>query len=201
VSLKSAQPDGHAMIWYMAKSSTGARSHDFVAVACLLRPVVLLIALVVTTQVASATQDSPENLILRRAVAASGKAEPEFRFVSAIVNAPGPLMDEQLGVAAGSWYKSLDESTGVHVSIYTIATADAADRWLYRQAHSEVAKGWTVVTYEFGDGANMATSPDPRGFTQYQTAIRKGRFLVMLGGRSKETIERFANILITAISN
>jgi len=200
------------MIWYMAKSSTGARSHDFVAVACLLRPVVLLIALVVTTQAASATQDSPENLILRRAVAASGKAEPEFRFVSAIVNAPGPLMDEQLGVAAGSWYKSLDESTGswyksldestgVHVSIYTIATADAADRWLYRQAHSEVAKGWTVVTYEFGDGANMATSPDPRGFTQYQTAIRKGRFLVMLGGRSKETIERFANILITAISN
>ena len=163
-------------------------------------------------QGAPATQDSPENLILKRAAAASRKAAPEWRFISAIVNAPGPLMDEQLGVAAGSWlkswdestgswYRSLDESTQIHVTIYTIATAEAADRWLNRRAHGEVAKGWTVETYDFADGATMATYPDPRGFTQYETAIRKGRFLVILSGRSKETIERFANIVITAISN
>ena len=133
----------------------------------LLRTVVSLLVLVVTTQGASATQDSPERVILGRAVAASRTAEPEWRFVSAIVNAPGPLMDEQLGVAAGTWWKSWDESTATHVTIYTIATAEAADRWLHRHAHGGAAKGWTVETYEFGDGATMATYPDPRGFTRY----------------------------------
>jgi hypothetical protein len=63
------------------------------------------------------------------------------------------------------------------------------------------SNGWTVVPYEAGDGATMSTYPDPRGFTQYEMAIRKGRFLVMVSGRSKETIERFAKTLLTAISN
>jgi hypothetical protein len=177
----------------------------------LLQTVVSFVAFVVTAPGALPIQDSPEKLILERAVAASRKAEPGWRFITATLNAP-PLMDEQLGAASGSWYKSsddstgswyrsLDESTRVGVTIYTIATTDAADRWLYRHAHGGAAKGWTVVTYEFGDGATMATYPDPRGFTQYQTTIRKGRFLVVLSGRSQETIERFANVLIAAISN
>src|SRR3954452_624300 len=152
------------------------------------RSVVSLVALVLTIQGASATQDSPERLILGRAVAVSRKAEPEWRFISAILNEPGPLMKEQLGAAAGSWEKQSDPSTQVFVTIYTIATGDAAERWLYRQSHGEIAKGWTVVTYEFGDGANMATYPDPRGFTQYETTIRKGRFLLKLSGRSQKTI-------------
>ena len=167
----------------------------------LLRTAVLLIALVVTTQAASASEDSPENLILGRAVAASRKSEPEWRFIPAILNAPGPLMDEQLGAAGGSWERLSDRSTHIGVTVYTIATAEAATRWMDRQAHGEVAKVWTVVTYEAGDGATMSTYPDPRGFTQYQTAIRKGRFLLMISGRSKETIGRFAKLLLTAISD
>jgi hypothetical protein len=172
----------------------GMRNHP-------LRTVVSLLALIVAAQGVSATQDSPENLILARAVATSRRVEPEWRFTRSILNAPGPLMDEQLGVAGGSWEWLSDSSTLVGVTVYTIATAEAATRWLYRQAHGEVAKGWTVVTYEAGDGANMSTYPDPRGFTQYETTIRKGRFLVTVSGRSQETIERFAKILVTAISN
>jgi hypothetical protein len=168
---------------------------------CLLRTVVSLIALVVTIQSVSATQDSPESLILGRAVAAAQKAEPEWRFISGILNAP-PLMDEELGAVAGSWTRSPDISLDdVNVQVYSVATAAAATRFLYRQAHGGVAKGWTVATYQAGDGANMSAVSDPRGFTQYQTTIRKGRVLVMVSGRSKETIERFANILIRAISN
>jgi hypothetical protein len=167
----------------------------------LLRTAVSLIALVVTTQAASATQDSPENLILGRAVAASRTSEPEWRFIPAILNLPGPLTDEQLGAAGGSWERSSDSSTYISVTVYTIATAEAATRWMSRQAHGAVANGWTVVPYETGDGATMSTYPDPRGFTQYETTIRKGRFLVTVSGRSKETIERFAKILVTAVSN
>jgi hypothetical protein len=68
-------------------------------------------------------------------------------------------------------------------------------------ASSRVVNGWTVVAYEAGDGASMSTYSDPRGFTQYQATIRKGRFLVTVTGRSQETIERFAKILVTAVSN
>ena len=167
----------------------------------LLRTAVSLIALVVTTQAAPATQDSPENLILGRAVAASQKSEPEWQFTPSILNAPGPLMDEQLGAAAGSWERLSDSSTQISVIVYTIATAEAATRWMDRHARGAVANGWTVVTYEAGDGATMSTYPDPRGFTQCETAIRKGRFLVTVSGRSKETIGRFAKILLTAISD
>jgi hypothetical protein len=110
-------------------------------------------------------------------------------------------MDEQLGAAGGSWERVSDGSTRISVAVYTIATPEAAAGWLYRQAHGEVADGWTVVTYEAGDGANMGTYPDPRGFTQYETTIRKGRFLVKVSGRSEETIKRFAQILVAAISN
>jgi hypothetical protein len=166
----------------------------------LLRNVVPLIALVVATEGASGTQERPERLILGRAMAASRKAEPEWRFITASFNAP-PLMDEELGVAAGSWHRLSDPPENVQVRIHTIATAEAASRWLYRQAHGDVAKGWTVVPYEAGDGANMNTYLDPRGFTQYETAIRKGRFLVFVSGRSQETIERFSKNVVTAISD
>ena len=166
----------------------------------LLRTVVWLIALVVATEGASGTQNRPERLILEEAVAASRKAEPEWRFVTAVFNAP-PLTGEELGVAAGSWHRLSDPPENVHVRVHTIATAEAASRWLCRQAHGDVAKGWTVVPYEAGDGANMNTYLDPRGFAQYETAIRKGRFLVFVSGRSQETIERFAKTVVTAMSD
>jgi hypothetical protein len=56
------------------------------------------------------------------------------------------------------------------------------------------------MPYEAGDGANLSTYPDPRGFTQYAMSIRKGRFLLTASGRSKEIVERFARILLTAAS-
>jgi hypothetical protein len=84
-----------------------------------------------------------------------------WRFIGAILNGP-PLIDEQLGAAAGGWYRSQDDlSTGVNVEIYRISTTDAAAVWLYRQAHGGVNKEWTVTSYELGDGANMATYVGP----------------------------------------
>jgi hypothetical protein len=168
-------------------------------------PSQLLQTIVVTVALGSAVtgipkpQDRPENLIVRRAVAASRQSNPDWRFISAVVNVP-PLMVEQLGVAGGLWERLSDSSTRVNVTVYTVATSEAAASWLYRQAHGEVGKGWTVVPYEAGDGANLSTYPDPRGFTQYATAIRKGRFLLMASGRSKEIVDRFAQILLAAAS-
>jgi hypothetical protein len=195
----------------MAKRRSGARSADFVVVACLLRTVMSLVAFGVTTHGASATQDLPEDLIFRRAVAASQEAQPEWRFTRTIVKA-SPLMDEQLGVAAGSWIKasdewvrdrlkSTDEPMWVYVRVYTIATEEAADRWLFRNVPGGVGRGRNVEPYEIGDRATMATYAGPKGITQYETWFRKGRFLVTLKSRSKENIETFAKIVIAAISD
>ena len=81
------------------------------------------------------------------------------------------------------------------MEIYRISTTDAAAVWLYRQAHGGVNKEWTVTSYELGDGANMATYVGPINPTQYGLYFRKGRFLAHLGGRSKDSVEHFAQIL------
>lgn len=165
----------------------------------LLPIIVMSIALVGATARLTAPQDRPENRIIRHAIAASQRTNPEWQFVPAIMNV-APLMVEQVGVAGGLWELSSDPSTRVSVIVYTVTTVEAAASWLYRQAHGEVAKGWTVVPYEAGDGANLSTYPDPRGFTQYQAAIRKNRFLLTVSGRSKEIVDRFGQILLTATS-
>jgi hypothetical protein len=58
-------------------------------------------------QPASVQQLVPESAILRRAAAKVRNVEPAWHFVSAICNCP-PLMDEQLGVAAGTWEQTGD---------------------------------------------------------------------------------------------
>jgi hypothetical protein len=163
--------------------------------------IVVSLAILIGTRGASALQDNPESAILRRAASAVQKAEPMWWFIGAILNGP-PLMDEQLGAAAGAWYRSLDDpSTVVNVEIYRISTTDASAVWLYRQAHGGVNKEWTVTSYELGDGANMATYVGPLNPTQYGLYFRKGRFLAHLGGRSKDSVEHFARILLAEMSD
>ena len=61
--------------------------------------------------------------------------------------------------------------------------------------------GLSVAGYKLGDGANMATYTDKyRGVTQYSIAVRKGKLLGGISGRSKETVERFAQFLVTEMS-
>ena len=157
----------------------------------------LVLVLIVTSYVASAAQ-SLEQAILARAVQAARKVSPEWTFIGAICNCP-PLMDEEQGVAAGSW-KLTDVASMIDVRVHTIATEEAATRFLSRQPR-DAAPGWALVPYQAGDGATLGTAPDPRGFTQYAITMRRGRFLVFVSGRSKPTVERFANLLLEAVSN
>ena len=148
-----------------------------------------------------AAQDvSPEQLILSRSVAVIRQVHPEWNFVPAICSGCPPLTDEQLGQVDGSWWMTAPDQSLVGVTIHRIRTADAARRWLDRHI-STMARGWTAQPYKFGDGASLATYPDPRGFTQYNMVFRKGRFVVRLSARSQETIELFAQIVLTAIAN
>jgi hypothetical protein len=160
-----------------------------------LLPVVSLTALVITTQGTSATQESLEQTILSRAVASIRNAEPEWQF--AAVAATGLIMDEQLGVAAGHWFKV---GGGVIAWIYRISTEEAAESWVLRLSRGLDVKGLTIQTYGLGDRAIIATYVTPR-FTQYVLWIRKDKFLVKLDSVSKEHIEQFAKILIAEISS
>ena len=160
--------------------------------------IVSLIALVIAAQGVSAAQDGPEQAILRRAGAASQKSEPEWTFVNYPCDCS--LGDEQLGVAMGGWER-ISDGTRVGVSVYTMTTTEAAASWLDRHAHGEAPVGWTVVSYQMGDDATMSTYADSSGSTQYQMNFRKGRFLVLMGGRSQDLVKRFAPFVLTAISS
>jgi hypothetical protein len=107
--------------------------------AAIVRAAASSVAFILTTQ-GSAAQDAPEHSILRRAVAASQKAVPEWQYIPAIWNSP-PLLDEELGVAAGLWRRQSDTTAPVNVSVHAIASAGAAARWLNRRVHGELAKG------------------------------------------------------------
>src|SRR5215475_6985077 len=109
------------------------------------RIIVSLVVLLTAHQVASAAQDSrPEHLILARAVAAIRNTEPEWRYIGGVCTCP-KLMREQLGVAVGTWHRSLNGSPDhMDVKVYSIATAEGAARWIYGLAHGNVAKGWSV---------------------------------------------------------
>jgi hypothetical protein len=150
-------------------------------------------------QGATIAQDSPENLILRRAAAAVLKAEPEWKYVPTICNC-GPLADDQLGRATGKWGRSLATSTDdVSAFVERYATAEAAASLLDRHV---AGKGWSIVPYALADGATMATYPDQnRPLTWFNLTVRKGQFLVRSNGTSKDAVERFARFLVAEISN
>jgi hypothetical protein len=128
-----------------------------------------------------AVQDNRhEQLILSRAAAAIHNAEPEWQYIPAICN--------------GS-------SDHISVDVFGVATAGAAARLIYGRTHRNYGNGWSVTSYKLGDDANMATYLDAyRGLTQYSMTVRKGRFLAMLNGQSKEAVERFAPFLVTEMS-
>jgi len=148
-----------------------------------------------------AVQDNRhEQLILSRAAAAIHNAEPEWQYIPAICNCL--FSREQLGVAGGTWFRSLNGSSDhISVDVFGVATAGAAARLIYGRTHRNYGKGWSVTSYKLGDDANMATYLDAyRGLTQYSVTVRKGRFLAMLNGQSKDAVERFAQYLVTEMS-
>jgi hypothetical protein len=110
-------------------------------------------------------------------------------------------MKEELGVAAGTWRKSSDDSTFVSVNVYSIATVKAATKWFSPRIHSPSKDGWTRRAYPFGDDALIATYADPRGFAQVNLNFRKGWFLVFVSARSEETARRFADFFLMSVSN
>ena len=148
-----------------------------------------------------AVQDNRhEQLILARAVAAIHNAEPEWQYIGGICNCL--FSREQLGVAGGMWHRSLNSSSDdIGVGVYGVATAGAAARLIYRETHGNRGKGSSVTDYKLGDDATMATYFDTYGgMTKYNITVRKGRFIAMIGGHSKEAVERFAQFLVTEMS-
>jgi hypothetical protein len=165
------------------------------------RRTVISLVVFLATQGASAGQDHPENAIVRRVAEAIQKAEPEWRFSTGICNCP-PLMQEQLGVAAGSWQRSTDGPMHVSALLYNIETVEAAAKWINEQPHRSQLKGWTVTTYDLGDGANIGVYEDTsRPYTQYSLYVRKGRFLAVISGVSKDNVERVARFFLNEMSS
>jgi hypothetical protein len=162
--------------------------------------IIVFVVLLAAHTTTAAQPESPERLILNRTVAVMQKMHPEWDFVPTICSGCSPITDEQVGEAGGTWQRTAPDQSITSVSIYRVKTADSVGRLLERLNSTERA-GWTVRPYKFGDGATMASYPDPRGFTQYNMYFGKGQFFVSLSARSQETIEMFAQSVLTAISN
>ena len=174
------------------------RYRIIVPLVVLLTIVSVVVPLTFPIRSTPAVQDNRhEQLILSRAAAAIHNAEPEWQYIPAICNCL--FSREQLGVAGGTWFRSLNGSSDhISVDVFGVATAGAAARLIYRETHRNYGKGWSVTSYELGDGANIATYL--RGVAQYSITVRKGRFLASISGQSKEAVERLAAFLVTEMS-
>jgi hypothetical protein len=165
-----------------------------------LRGVSLVTILLCAFHARLAAQDTSENLILSRTVAAIQNAEPEWKYTGALCTCE-KLMKEELGVAVGTWMRPSDDSTFVSVTVYSIATVKAAARWLAAQSRNRGKNGGASRPYGMADSAILAKSADPRGFTQVEIVFRKHRFLVMVSARSEDTARWFADLVLISISN
>jgi hypothetical protein len=177
------------------------RYRIIVPLVVLLTIVSVVVPLTFPIRSTPAVQDNRhEQLILSRAAAAIHNAEPEWQYIAAICNCL--FSREQLGVAGGAWFRSLNGSSDhISVDVFGVATAGAAARLIYGRTHRNYGKGWSVTSYKLGDDANMATYLDAyRGVTQYSITVRKGRLLATISGQSKDAVERFAPFLVTEMS-
>ena len=177
------------------------RYRIIVSLVVLLTTVSVIVPFTFPIRSTPAVQDNRhEQLILSRAAAAIHNAEPEWQYIAGVCNCL--FSREQLGVAAGTWHRLLSGSSDhINVAVYGIATAGAAARLIYRETHRNYGKGWSVTSYELGDGANMATYLDTYGgVTQYSMTVRKGELLASISGQSKDAVERFAPFLVKEMS-
>jgi hypothetical protein len=163
------------------------------SVACLLQPV-------------AAVEQSPDNSVLWRVAMSLREAQPRWQFVAGICTCP-PLMEEQEAIATGGWYRATKchprETKGhrseiANVSVYRIASAEAASRWLDAFVHGGAAKGWAIEGYDLGDQACLATYQHPRRFT---ITFRKARFLVTVSGSLLTDIDLVARQVLAEVSS
>jgi hypothetical protein len=119
-----------------------------------------------------------------------------------MITAPGKLIDEELDVSGGGWHRAdTGLAQGVHVMVYRFATEKAAAQVILGQPRGALAPGWAVTPYDLGDGGNIASYRDNyRNVIQYSLSFRKGRFLAILTGRSRPDVERFARLVLAAMS-
>lgn len=109
-------------------------------------------------------------------------------------------MDEQVGVAAGSWQQPGDGGSlhTIAVRVHAIANPQAASHWIDHATQTNIrTDGWTITGYKLGDGGYAATYQDGK---RYEVNFRKGRFLAFVSGESKTDVERFARFLLAAMA-
>jgi hypothetical protein len=145
-----------------------------------------------------AAQEEPGYAVLKRAAEALRREEPAWRFIGAIVNAP-PLLDEELGVAGGSWYRSEETGAERHVSVmlHRVSSEQAIARWMSDNLRRVRKDDWKLSPYDLGDRATLAIMDDAyRQVTWYQLSFQRGRFLASVNGQSRADVERLARYVL-----
>lgn len=163
----------------------------------------MLLLFLACPSVAGLKDESPERQILARAVRALRDADPEWEYSFSFCTCTLEI-EELVGVAIGTWRRRpvvAPSSEAVTVSVYTLATTEAAARWIDAQRRgTKVAKGWTITPYRLGDGANMDRYIQ-KDYVQYTLTVRKGRFIAAITAKSKDLAETFARLLLREMSN
>jgi hypothetical protein len=146
-----------------------------------------------------AAHNEPGYALLERAAAALRGTEPQWEFIAAtFMNVP-KLLDEQLGVAGGSWRRRGERGEDVHVSVtlHRVSTEEAIARWMSDDLRRVRKDRWVVMPYELGDRATLAIMDDTyRQVTWYQLSFQRGRYLASLNGQSKKDVERLARYVL-----
>jgi hypothetical protein len=153
----------------------------------------MLVPVVVTT-----AQQDPGYSVLERAAAALQRAEPEWQFVTGIMNVP-KLFEEELGVAGGTWRRSDGNGAERQVSVrlHRGSSEQAIARWMSDDLRRVRKDDWKLSPYDLGDRATLAIMNDAyRAVTWYQLSFQRGRFLASVNGQSRADVERLARYVL-----
>jgi hypothetical protein len=149
--------------------------------------------------VLAAAEYEPAYALLDRAAAALRGAEPEWEFIHATTMNVPKLLDEELGVAGGSWRRTGEHGEDVHVSVmlHRVSTEQAIARWMSDNLRRVRNDRWVLSPYNLGDRGTLAIMDDTyRQVTWYQLSFQRGRFLASVNGQSKGDVERLARYVL-----
>ena len=87
--------------------------------------------------------------------------------------------------------------TVASITVHQIIDPESVSRWM-RNVPTRSAAGWVVVPYDLGVPAYLSTLQDP---SRVEITFGKGRFVVIVNGKSKMDVDQVARSLLGQITD
>jgi hypothetical protein len=129
--------------------------------------------------------------VVQRIEDAIRAAEPGWRCIHAVLNAPPPDVPSERRLVASVWEHTskVGNRQSVHMLISQVDSRNDAQISLNSMRDGKVAPGWKVKPYRIGDEAYLGTFRNGR---RYEIHFRKNTVIVRVSSDSMRLAEKFA---------